>query len=535
MRATIGVVILFAFGCSEPLSASAPVPAVCGAVGADGQLDTQAPSSLVVAPDERHVAFLRNPYSFEAGCLSRGARLEVGTLVALELQSDGSACQRAVADNVYGYSIYYSSDSRDLVFMDDVDDCAVGTLKAVDADGTNLRLVSRSVSSNVGIGATVFFTLRGQDKDLAAPMAGGKTITLGPHLDFDEPRSASNAAGTASTYRKYGTDQNFPEGLVLAQLPSGKSQTLVDGVTETVGNHIWSPGGNWLAFCHYPRSSWTLAFLTVVSADGSTRMDVSSNSDCYAFTFSPDDAWLAYADLDASGGTRLLTYSLEERSSVALGKMAEGYFELAFGDDSASVVATVDSTTKTTGATIYAARAGVADSIQFLADTTAYPESIVSAGGHVALATVDWTTSPSGYRTVGVYPVSGGAPVTIPGTRPLFEPGVAQPHLLLLQYQPSTIAIAATDGTAVTSRAVPGFIAFATWLGSAAVHGAAPDPYSLVTISALTSAGAVTSLLASEVGAYAWAPVAAPTRLFYSRELASAGGPAGVFYTDVPR
>jgi hypothetical protein len=100
---------------------------------------------------------------------------------------------------------------------------------------------------------------------------------------------------------------------------------------------------------------------------------------------------------------------------------------------------------------------------------------------------------------------------------------------------PGAIVIAATDGNTATAHAVPDFISFATWLGSAAVYGTAPESSDLVTIAALTNAGAATTLLASEIKSYAWAPIATPTRLFYSREVASAGGPAGVFYVDIPR
>jgi hypothetical protein len=146
---------------------------------------------------------------------------------------------------------------------------------------------------------------------------GGKTISLGTHTEFGDPRYAANATGTALAYGKYGSDPGVADGsLVLIALPSGRSQTLVDGAAEESGNSIWSPRGNWLAFCHGPKGGAALASLTLVAADGSTRIDVSSTSSCYAFTFSPDDAWLVYPEIDSAGGTRVLTYSLKDRSSV---------------------------------------------------------------------------------------------------------------------------------------------------------------------------------------------------------------------------
>jgi hypothetical protein len=130
---------------------------------------------------------------------------------------------------------------------------------------------------------------------------------------------------------------------------------------------------------------------------------------------------------------------------------------------------------------------------------------VAAAGGYVAVPT----------DAVQVYPVAGGVPVAIPGMHPRFERGVAQPLLLLRTWSANATprsgrAIAATDGTAAVTPAVPDFVSFATWLGSAAVYGIVPDTGQPVTISALTNADAVTTLLASEVESYAWAAIAAP-------------------------
>jgi hypothetical protein len=500
-------------------------------VGPGGQLDQQAAGTLVVASDEKHVAFLRDPSTIEAGCMARGAVLTTGTLVVLELQSDGSACERVVAGGVQAQSIVFSSDARGLAFLNDVDTCGVGKLRTADADGANVRLVHESVYQEQGVGSTVFFMATNEEYVLAAPITGGKTVSLGTLPQWVEPASASNATGRAFVYRNYGTSDNgIADGsLVLRALPSGKSQTLVDGATEQLGNSVWSARGGWLAFCHGPGdgSSAAIALLTLVAADGSTRIDVTTNSTCYGFAFSPDDAWLAYAEPDASGGARLLTYSLKDQSKVVLGVVPGAYPTLAFSEDGASVLVAVDTPPTSVGDAIYAATTAAPGSVRFLVDMVGPLSKVLSAGGHVVVPTGNWT--------VEVYPMSGGAPVTVAGTEPRFEPGVARPHLLLRQYPPSAITITATDGNAATQHVVPDFVSFATWLGSAAVYGTVPDSSDLVTITALTNAGTVTTLLASEIGSYAWAPTATPTRLFYSRKLASAGGAAGVFYVDVPR
>jgi hypothetical protein len=161
-----------------------------------------------VAPDEEHVAFLRDPRTFDAGCIARGLRRSAGTLVVIGLQSDGSACERVVADNVDATSIYFSGNSRGLVFANDVDDCGVGKLKTADADGANVRMVHGSAKDDVVVGSTVFFGAGNEDRYLAAPIAGGKTVSLGtrsnllghqPHGRY-RPRPRWPAPSTLSTH-----------------------------------------------------------------------------------------------------------------------------------------------------------------------------------------------------------------------------------------------------------------------------------------------------------------------------------------------
>jgi hypothetical protein len=156
--------------------------------------------------------------------------------------------------------------------------------------------------------------------------------------------------------------------------------------------------------------------------------------------------------------------------------------------------------------------------------------NIACAGGYAALPG----------NGIQVFPIAGAAPVTLAGLDPRYEPGVSQPHLLARLWSESEpsksgIALAATDGTVTTTLAIAGYVVFHTWLGSAAVYGTTPDSTEHVTIRALSQAGAIDTLLADQIGTYAWAPVAAPKRLFYSRPQANSGGPAGVFYADLPR
>lgn len=521
MRITIGLVLLSGLGCSGS-------SAVCGAVGSGGQLDIAATGALVVAPDERHVAFLRGAQTIEAGCMHRGAQLTTGTLVVVELQSDGSACQRAVTDSARAQTISFGSDSRGLVFLDDVDDCGFGKLKTAAVDGASVRVVHAGVYSAQVVGATVFFRVKDDNHTFAVPIAGGNAVSLGVLPDSIDFSYAANAIGTALAYPNYepGDAGAALGSLVMFALPSGKSQTLVDAATEQFGNLTWSARGSWFAFCRGPQGASQLATLTLLAADGSRRIDVSANSAC-AFTFSPDEAWLAYLEPDAAGGWRVVSFSLAEQSRVAVGVLPEGSDPaLAFSDDGAVLLATVDAATSS-ATSLYAATTATAGSLRLVFDGVGLLSEVASTSGYLAAVT--------GNTTVGVYPVSGGVPVMLPGFEPAFERGVPAPRLLVRQYKPGGVTIAATDGSAATTYATPDVVEFATWWGFAAVYGTVPSSGGALTISALTNAGAVPILLASEVGQYAWAPVAAPTRLFYSREVANAGGPAGVFYADLAR
>jgi len=532
MKSVIATSILVGLGCS---GASVSLDsAVCEPVGATtGQLDTLAVGTLVVSPDEKHVAYLRNPHIIGAGCISRGDFKTLGTLIVLDLSSDASACARAVADNVDTNSIHFSGDSQSLVFMNDVDECGVGKLKTANADGTNARLVHGAASNDVAFGSTVFFVARSEDRYLAASMAAGKTVSIGKWSALGQGVASPNPTGTAFAYISYRTgDQGGEEiPLILITLPSGASHTLVDGVASEAGNYVWAPRGDWLAFCYGPQGM-TATSLDLVAADGSKRTKVSSNATC-EYALSPDSTWLAYTESDGSGVTRLMTYSLNDRRTIVLGTLPSGYASIDFSADGTSVIV-VASSPDWAKESIYAATIGATDSLQFLVDFIGNSDGVVSAGGFVAVQTVP-ATAPA---KVEVYPASGGTPVTLTGTEPRFEPGVLKPRLLLRQdpmSETGAVIIAAGDGSAATTRTVPDFVSFASWLGSVAIYGTVPNGGEPTSISALTNAGAASTLLAGGVGAYAWAPSAAPTRLFYSRVVATDDGPVGAFAVDLPR
>jgi hypothetical protein len=525
MRTALGVAILFGLGCSGGGAAAG--------LGQGGQLDRSATATLVVSPDEAHVAFLRDATSVEAGCMNRGAVLTTGTLVVLEVTAQGSSVARVVAEHVQAQSIAFSADSRGLVFMKDMDTCGVGTLETANANGTRVRVVHASVYYQRPVGGTVFFLVKDAEHPFAAHIGDGQTLSLATLGPAEEPSFEANPSGTAFADRKHKSDAQGGESVsvALVALPSGASRTLVDGSVEELGNTSWSTRGNWFLYCHRPRGATEPPALTLVATDGSARFDVSANSTCTSFAFSPDESWLAFGEPDASGGTSVVTYSLKEKRRVALGTVPpHWYLELAFSADGKSVLVG-DETATSVGYRIYAGTTDLAGSLRYLVDMVGPLSNIACAGGHAAI--------PGGSGTV-VYPVTAGDPVDLTGVEPQYEPGVSEPHLVARTWSDGTpptsgIVVAATDGAALTTLVVPDYVAFHTWLGSAAVYGNHDGIGGPVTIRALTQAGAVETLLADQIATYAWAPIPAPKRLFYARPQANAGGPAGIFYADLSR
>ena len=73
-------------------------------------------------------------------------------------------------------------------------------------------------------------------------------------------------------------------------------------------------------------------------------------------------------------------------------------------------------------------------------------------------------------------PLSGGAPVTFPGSYPNFEPGVANPHLVFSSmYDPPTLGFARGDGTGATFQTLSHESLFFQWLGSTVIYAVGPS------------------------------------------------------------
>jgi hypothetical protein len=216
-----------------------------------------------------------------------------------------------------------------------------------------------------------------------------------------------------------------------------------------------------------------------------------------------------------------MTRSLIDGTDVPLGLLPSGTLFFTFSADAGNIVVQVEAGSGATGA--YGASVGVSQSLAFLTSDGA---AFVAQGGHVAAITAT--------GAVQVLPISGGAPVVISQTvasGASFENGVANPLLLIWG---SGLVVTASDGTGALEQPVPGYLGFALWLGPAVLYGITAIGEPLPTLSVLTGAGKRVTRLAALVGAYAWAPIAVPRRVFWSRAVANAGGLPGLWMVDLP-
>lgn len=529
MRATILIVGLLAPGFACSGAGTAPI--LCAPASSTGQVDTRAAGVAAVARDEVHIAFIRDPVTIDKGCPVRGETWTRGTLVAATLQPDGGLCERVVASNVSQYDVDFSDDSRSLVFRQ-VDDCGVGNLQIADADGGNDRVVARAVNYDKVTGDAVVYRFDGGATDFALSMSGGSPVSMWTQNESYGPHGGINAPGTTFVRETDGTEGYgvAPGSLVLVPLASGRPRVVVDATKEGAANFSWSTRGGWLAFTHHPLGNAGMPSLALVAADGTSRTEVAAACRCSAIAFAPDDSWMAYDEADSSGGIRLMAHSLKDGSNVALGVMpASDYPDVRFSDDGANVLV-VAAATGALFPSLYGATVDVAGSLRLVSAQVALGgnDYFSAAGGHAAFSL------PSG--DMEVVAISGGAPTILSGANPVYEPGVADPHLLFAEGGPLAIAVARGDGSGVTPHVVSEATYYTSflWLGSTAIYTVGPAKQS-VTITALSNAGAVATELARNVSAYAWAPIPAPTRLLTSRAVSGPDGPAGLWVVDLPR
>jgi Tol biopolymer transport system component len=506
-----------------------------------------ATQDLVVAQDERHVAFMRDylpqPPCSPAGEAFHFRALHVGTLLVATLADDGTVAVRVVGHGVKLESVGFSADSKSLAYVDGYDACSLGgVLKTAAADVTNPRTIE-SVTINFDeriVGNTLLFLKSGASDFVGDVYAvwlpdGAPILISGASSTYVGvwPSPDGRLAGSFDT----------TGAVSVLDVSTGTSHQLALGSTavgyDTV---LWSANGGFFAL--ESLSLGTQQIGLAVAAPGDAQVThFASNGLAPNPVFSPDSSRLAYQALDSTGAPEIVVHPLAGGSDLRLQGLpdpANNSFEVSFSPDSAVVL--VLATDNTSGVpSLYTASVNGSGSLQLIT-------SHVSANlGFPAMPPGDGNlavTLDSG--DTAVYAFDGADSTLLPGSLPVYEPNSAQPRLLLdppRQASASTpvpaFLLASTDGTSMKTILLPTSALpwgpGPQWMGHTVVYGFSPAlTGTFPALYATSGEGSSPTLLAASPDTYAWAPIPVPTRLFYARAAADITGPAGLWMVPIP-
>jgi hypothetical protein len=220
--------------------------------------------------------------------------------------------------------------------------------------------------------------------------------------------------------------------------------------------------------------------------------------------------------------------------------LAKNGIELSFSPDGARLYVTTRSLDATIQNTwLYVASANADGSLQLVTSHLGAAPAFPPGDGSLA---VDMD---SGYTEV--FSITGTVSRLVLGRYPVYEPNSQQPRLLLTKdnsksndaIQGPYFVVAATDGTNQNVVNFPSATWFSPvspqWMGHSVVYGVlSTTTADLGSIYAYGGNSSNSTLLAAAPDTYAWAPIPAPTRLFYARKAANSAGPAGLWMVSIP-
>jgi hypothetical protein len=516
-------------------------------IGADGLLDTGATQDLVVARDERHVAFMRDylpqPPCSQTSEAFHTRSLQVGTLLVATVADDGTVAVRVVGQGVKLFSVGFSADSKSMAYVDTYDACSLGgILKTAAADGTNPRTIE-SVPINFDeqiVGNTLLFLSPGPT------VSDGRVFAV--WLPIGTPILIPGASGT------YTGVETSPDGrlagyfdttgaAIVLDVSTGKSHQVALGTTAvSYDTFLWSANGGFFALENHSLGTQQVG-LAVAAAGDAQVTNFASNGLGPGTVFSPDSSWLAYQALDSAGAPEIVVHPLAGGSDVHLRGLpdpASNYFDVSFSPDGAVVLVMV--TDSASGVvTLYTASVNGSGFLQLITSNVSvnlgFPA--MPPGDDNLAMTLD-----SGYTEV--YSFVGTDSNLLPGSLPAYEPNSTQPRLLLYPLSLGSASdpapafvMASTDGTSMETALLPTGASLwgprPQWMGHTVVYGFSPAlTGGFPALYASSSASSSPTLIAAGPDKYAWAPVAVPTRLFYARAAASSAGPAGLWMVPIP-
>lgn len=516
-----------------------------GVVTADGLLDSGGAEAIVVATDERHVAYLRDylpiPKCPTGQTEESNARAQqIGTLRVATLAADGSFVSRVVGEAVRAADVHFSPDSRTLVYVDGYDPCVDrGALKVAGADGTNPRVIDALVSTiEIVVTGDALFYRQVAGQVLGVWLPDGTPVVI--------PGSTSIFSNTYPS----------PDGRRVAQFDGNGNLAITDistGATlpvdlaapaNTYDRAIWSPDSKHLAITFvFTTPDW--GGLALLDDNGTTVTTLVANHGVQSVQFSPDSTRLAYDAPNSTGGSDLIVHPLIGAADLRITGFpdpASNYSSTAFSPDGSLVVVTTGAADSTSaGEAVYVASATAPDVLRpvvLRTDSSLLGGTLVP-GGDAYLAA--WWSS----GTTEVVSLQGPASNVLSGFALAYEPQAANPRILLGPTSGATVGgaliaftVAATGGANPTTITFPaGAIPTGMqpqWLGHAVVYGYAPTAGVVPNLYALPGGASTGQLLAAGAAAYGWAPVDSPTRIFYGHTGASGGGSAGLWVAAAP-
>ena len=517
-----------------------------GPVGADGLLYGGATEDLKVSPDEHHVAFMRDylplPPCSTTYVGSSDGTMPVGTLLVATLADDGTMAVRVVGEGVPFSSVGFSADSRSIVFVDGYDACSLGgVLKTAASDGTKPRTLA-SVPINFDemiLGNALLFAtpVTGVTEELwhALWLPDGAPMLLpGPLISAPEPSSSHDGRQLAYF--------DFEGAVHVLDVSTGASHQVDPGINLSMYNTslVMSNAGSFLALAtSYPlNSGYGNGSIAIVAANGSQATTLANDYATETAEFSPDSSQIAYDALNGStGAPEIVVHPLAGGTDVhiqGLPDLAKNGIELSFTPDGARLCVTTRSLDATIQSpSLYVASANADGSLQLI--TSHLGAAPAFPPGDSSLA-VDMD---SGYTEV--FSITGTISRLLLGRYPVYEPNSQQPRLLLTTNQSTDQAfgLAATDGLNQNVVYLPSASLFwaisPQWMGHSVVYGViSTTPGDLGSIYTYSGNSSNSTLLAAAPDTYAWAPIPAPTRLFYARKAANSAGPAGLWMVSIP-
>jgi len=530
-------------------------------VGADGLLDTGATLDLVVAPDERHVAFMRDylPMPHCGTGEELGARSQkLGTLLVATIADDGTVAVRVAGQAVRFFSVGFSADAKSMAYVDGYDPClgGGGVLKTAAADGSKPRTIA-SVPINDDeriVGNTLLFLKPTGTSDFvgqvyAVWLPDGSPILIPGAID------PYDGVWISPDGRRAGYLDTAGDVMVL-DVSTGTSHQMALGLgTSALSSDVllWSADGGYLAVQASTFSAGVQQYALAVAAASDTQANIlARNGPAPSPVFSPDSSELAYVALDSSGAPELVVHPLARGTDVhvqGLPDPGSNYDYPSFSPDGAAVFVMARDNTSD-AISLYTGSAVDSGSLKLMTSNVGgaipsntpgdanLPPAMPPGDGNVAV------NLNSGYTQV--FSLNAAGSNLLPGRAPVYEPNSAQPRLLVSPQSQATASnpvpafvLAATDGTGMETVLLPTSALpwgpGPQWMGHAVMYGFSPAlTGTFPAIYARTGDSTNPTLLAAGPDTYAWAPIPVPTQLFYARAAASSAGPAGLWTAHLP-